>query len=304
MSRAFEELVRDSMKWQAAGIELPAGLAGRARRRHRRRRLAQFAAVAAGGAGAAAAVAAMLAVPAGGRVTGHPGEQTTAYVIRRVDGALASGDLVMRETVSLRDQFSYEDGSRSYQAVTWSYRADMSTLTFGARGQLQADDGTALVDGRPRPVSVDYIRRTWELSPAIAASGPAKPCTLAGFLAAGSGYGLASSSWPSLIRQELGCGRYQVAGSGVVDGVRTIKLTGSMVIENRIPSLVLRFVNTIFVDPATYLPVRVWEYAVPVASPRMHSVPSSADFRWLPATAASTSEALVTIPAGYQQVQG
>jgi hypothetical protein len=301
MSTAFEELVRDGMEWLTADVELPAGLAGRARRRHRRRRLAQFAAVAAGGAAAAAVLTGILVTPAAGRGTGQSGAQTTAYVIRRVDGALASGNLVMRESVSLRDLFSYVDGRRSYEYVIWSYRGDTSTKTFGARGQLQADDGTALVDGRLRSVQVDYVLRQWWLSP-DPASTPAKPCTLAGFLAAGSGYG--ASSWPSLIRQELVCGRYKLAGSAVVDGVNSIKITGAVIIRNSIPSLDLRIVNTIFVNPATYLPVRTWQDGMPVSSHREPSVPYSADLQWLPARAANISRAMVAIPAGFPQTRG
>jgi hypothetical protein len=301
MSTAFEELVRDSMEWLTADVELPAGLACRARRRHRWRRLAQFAAVAAGGAAAAAVVTAVLVAPAGGRDTRQSGEQTTAYVIRRVDGALASGNLVMRESFSLRDLFGYVDGRRSYEAVTWSYRGDTSGKTFGARGQLQADDGTALLDGRLRSVQVDYVLRQWSLSPELAIT-PAKPCTLAGFLAAGSGYGVVS--WPSLIRQELGCGRYKVEGSAVVDGVNTIKITGSVILRNSIASLDVKIVNTIFVSPVTYLPVRTWQDGMPVTGPRESSVPSLADIRWLPATAANISQAVVAIPAGFQQTRG
>jgi hypothetical protein len=302
MSTAFEELLRDSMERQTAGIGLPAGVAGRARRRHRRRRLARCAAAATLAAGTAAAAVAALVVPAGGHPVGHAADQTTAYLIRRVDGALASGNLVMRETISLRHDFGYEDGVRSYQTVIWSYRGEMSELTFGAGGRLQADNGTAVADGKLRSVEVDDIRGTWEFSPATAPSGPPKPCTLAGFLAAGSGYEVAD--WQSLLRRELRCGGYTVAGRAVVDGITTVKLTGSMVIDNRIASLDLRCVNTIFVDPATYLPVRVWQDGVPVTGPRISSVPSSADFRWLPATAANVAKALVTIPAGYRQVQG
>jgi hypothetical protein len=302
MSRAFEELVRDSMEWRAADIALPAGVASRARRRHRRRRLAQCAAAATLAGAAAAIASAALTVPAGVRTAGHPEDQTTAYVIRRVDGALASGNLVMRETFSLRDDFGYVDQFRSYQTVIWSYRGDTSQLTFGAHRKLLADDGTALADGKLRSVEVDYVLGTWEFPPATRAGGPPKPCTLAGFLAAGSGYDVAD--WQSLLRQELRCGGYKVAGSAVVDGIETVKLTGSAVIGNSIRYLDLRCVNTIFVDPATYLPVRIWQDAVPVTGPRVRSVPSSADLQWLPATAVNTGKAVVTIPAGFRQVQG
>jgi hypothetical protein len=300
MNTAFEELVRDSMKGLTAEVGLPPGLAARARRRHRRRRLAQFTTIAAGAAGVAAVVTAVLAAPGAGGVTGPSGDQTTAYVIRRVDSALASGNLVMRESVSMRGGFVYVDGRRSYEDVTWSYRGDTSSRTFGAGGQLQADDGTALVDGKLRSVQVDYVLRQWLLSPPSPASTPATPCSLAGFMAAGSGD--PTASWPALIRQELACGGYQVAGNAVVDGVRTIKITGSVVIK--IPVDDLRLFNTIFVNPATYLPVRTSQYAKPVAPPSKPSAPSVVDFRWLPATAANVRQALVTIPPGFPQVQG
>lgn len=297
MSTAFEELVRDSMEWLTADVEFPAGLAGRARRRHRRRRLAQFTAVAAGAAGVAAVVTAVLVAP--GPATGRSDDQTTAYVIGRVDSALASGNLVMRDSVSLRNDFAYMDGRRSYETVTWSYRGHTSLRTFGPGGQLQADDGTALVNGKVRSVQVDYVRRDWQLLPPGPASTPAQPCTLAGFLAAGNGD--PTPSWPSLIRQELACGSYQVTGRTVVDGVKAIKITGSVTIK--IPSDQLRLVNTIFVNLGTYLPVRISQYGKSVDHPSEASVPSSADFQWLPATTANIRQALVTIPPGYPQVQ-
>jgi hypothetical protein len=301
MSPAFEELVRDSMEWLTADVELPVGLAGRARRRHRRRRLTQLAVVAAGAAGAAAVAAVLVTGPAAGApgpASRRSGDQTTADIFQRVDSALASRNLVMWDSVSLRNDFDYIDGSRSYDTVTWAYRGDTSTRTFGAGGQLQADDGTAVVNGKLRSVQVDYIRHDWQLLPSGPASTPAKPCTVAGFMAAGND---PTPSWPSLIRQELACGSYRVTGRTVVDGIRTIKITGSATIK--IPSDHLRIVNTIFVNPATYLPVQISQYAKSVAHPNEASVPSSTEFQWLPATAANIPQTLVTIPPGYPQVQ-
>jgi hypothetical protein len=302
MSTAFEELVRDSMEWITADVELPVGLAGRARRRHRRRRLAQFAAVAVGAAGAAAVTALLVTGPvagAPGPASSRSGDQATADVIHRVDSALGSGNLVMWDSVSLRNEFAYMDARRSYQTVTWSYRADTSTRTFGTGGQLQADEGTALVNGTFRLVQVDYVRHDWQLLPPGPASTPARPCTLAGFLAAGND---PTTNWPSLIQQELACGSYRVTGHAFVDGVRTIKITGSATIK--VPSDQLRLVNTIFVNPATYLPVQISQYAKSVAHPSEPSFPLSTEFQWLPATAASIRQTLVTIPPGYPQVQG
>jgi hypothetical protein len=57
-------------------------------------------------------------------------------------------------------------------------------------------------------------------------------------------------------------------------------------------------VTIIWVDPATYLPVRLTtQWTRPVAS-----VPMRFDFRWLPLTSANLALLKVRIPRGYAQI--
>ena len=90
-----------------------------------------------------------------------------------------------------------------------------------------------------------------------------------------------TGDWPVFIRDELSCGRYQIAGRARVDGVSTLKVVqrgGSV---------------TLWVDPATYLPVRL------VAGTRQ---PIRTDSRWLPPTSTRLARLSLPIPAGFRQV--
>jgi hypothetical protein len=301
MSAGFEELVRDSMEWFTAEVAVPADVAGKARRHHRRRRLVQRAAIA---AGAAVVVAAVVITATGGRAAEHSGVRTAAYVVRRVEKALVGEKLVMRETRSLiaPGGADFFDGRLSYQAVTWSYRGHTSTETFGARGQLRADAGTGIIHGKLRVIQVDYLLRQWKLIPESFVSRPANPCMPRGFLEAASGS--FSTDWPSLIRRSLACGVYKVVGYAEIHGSRALKITGSLVLDERTPSDDNRTAVTLFVNPATDLPVRLSVVFGPASGRGTHSSQTSADFLWLPATAANVSHALVTIPAGYRHIAG
>ena len=94
MNTGFEELVRDSMEWFTEDLQVPADLAGQARRAHqRRRRLAGTAVVALGTAAVTAAAVIAATVPGTGGVTNA---QTTAYVIKRVQNALAAENFVIQ----------------------------------------------------------------------------------------------------------------------------------------------------------------------------------------------------------------
>jgi hypothetical protein len=86
--------------------------------------------------------------------------------------------------------------------------------------------------------------------------------------------------WPGFIRSQLACGAYTIVGHQVIDGIDAIKLAGST------PGWI-----TLWVDPATYLPIQVTDGAV------------QSEFQWLPASAANLAQLNVVVPAGFQQVQ-
>ena len=84
-----------------------------------------------------------------------------------------------------------------------------------------------------------------------------------------------------------------------VDGVNALKLVS--VQRSRLgPEKTLRSITTtIWVDPATYLPVRLTtQWTRPLVS-----VPMRLDFRWLPPTSANLALLTVRIPPGFTQVR-
>jgi hypothetical protein len=288
-----------SLSWLTAGARAPAGPADRARRR--RRQLVAFSAIAI--AIAAGAVTAAAVTAAAGGMAGHvrPGTsraQTTAYMVGHIENALANDNLVTRETTSLitGGGATFFDGRRSYQEVTWSYQGRRSTQIFGSHGQLQGVMGTGMADGKIQEIQVDYLLRQWELIPATPDSVPANACTLPGFLDVP---GNQSVDWPSLIRRTLACGGYKAAGEAEIDGAETLKITGQRTMT---PPFNIREVVTLFVSPSTYLPVRLTDAVLPTAGSRVSGTQTSADFQWLPPTAANSARASVTIPCGFQQI--
>jgi hypothetical protein len=308
MTTDVELLLREGLDRLTADARVPAGLVGRALVRRRRRRTATCAIVA-----AAAAVTAVVVVAATGgtagpaatraRATAGPGATgsalATAYVVRRVENALANDDRVMRQTQSVAPGSggsTFFDGQLSYQSVTWAYQGRNSTETFGAHGQLQATMGTGVVNGKLQGVQVDYIRHQWELIPGMLSAAPVSACSKADFLQVDD----PGTNWPSLIRQTLACGGYKMAGYAEIDGAKTVKVTGSRVFDVAPgPTGDITITITLFVSPVTYLPVRITQSA---AAPGAHGWPTSADIQWLLPTAANRARASVTVPCGYQRI--
>jgi hypothetical protein len=309
MNTDVELLLREGLDRLTAGAGVPGELAGRVLARRRRRRAAGYAIVAAAATVTAVVVVAATggtASPAGtarGRATAGPAATgsalATAYVVRRIENALANDDQVMRETMAVGpngESATFLDGRLSYEYITWAYRGRNSTETFGAHGQLQATMGTGIVNGKLQGVQVDYIRHQWELIPGMLSTAPVNACTKAGFLEATGDPG---TNWPSLIGRTLACGGYKIAGYAEIDGAETIKVTGSRVVDMGPASPSdITFTDTLFVSPFTYLPVRITQSA----TPGVHGSLTSADIQWLAPTVANRARASVTIPCGYQQI--
>ncbi len=283
---------------------------GRARAR---RALAVRAAVAGGTAAvtAAAVVAGMAGASKPPAATAPAAVQahTVAYVIQRVEEALAEKNMVIQTEIF----------NAPFPAIMqWSYGERFAEMQSGfmppaavkelpwAQGQESWGAGTATINGKLTYVQVDYRRHEWYVTPA---QGFQPDCsTNLEFVEYGSG----PVNWAAYIQQMLSCGVFTIAGHARVNGQETITITGSMTQPDfwfGTPRVAgngrgaLQVHATLYVDPATYLPVQVifrnWSQAV-VGRPLRGTVRE--DISVLPPTPGNVAKASVPIPAGFRTV--
>jgi hypothetical protein len=242
----------------------------------------------------AAAVAGLVAALLTGSPAVRPSGQvqTTAFVAR-VEHALASphqDDKVQYARTVLPPGTGTQLGvgvSRSGPGVGsppgvdvtvgWSYQGTSTTYGFTRSGRrVFATETATVADGKAvQEVAVIYGDATWWRA-TLRQPGGRPPSTPQ---VCGPGVRIGAGGWPAFIRYELGCGEFRMAGQRV-EGVETVKLTGSNG-------------TVLWVDPATYLPVRVIVGGLK---------PTQIDFRWLSPTAANLAQLSVRVPAGFRRV--
>lgn len=277
-----------------AGIErvpaqVPRGLASAAYRRYRRRR-AGARAIAAAATAAAAGVAAtvFLARPAA------PATPTTGYVVSHLTQAL---DAMPASTVVF-DRTTYTPpgtGPGSYPTDSWTSDGRMRQEIFTQAGRLVVDHGYVLTDDRHdrtqttlTTVAVEYQTKTWWRS---VGAGPrrrrSRPVTPTCDTTRPNTIAFNPSAMAAAIRLEVSCGTLKADGTATIDGVTAIKLDATM------PHMTM----TYWVNPATYLPVRITVTRGP-GIPAMQD-----DFQWLPPTAANLAKVNLPVPPpGFRQV--
>jgi hypothetical protein len=231
-----------------------------------------------------------------GRAAGVQQIRTTAYVITRVEHALSlsgsNNELGYARTVYPPGTIAEpaanvvhvlpEPGVSSPwsvgSTVRWSYQGTMSLSAFSPTGQRVFARGITPGHGKQTTVVVIYRDATWWRATGGAVpeqNGPA-PSSCGPDVTIGPG------GWPAFIREELSCGEYAADGRQRVDGMDAIKLTGD------------KGLDTLWVNPATYLPVR--------AIFTFGRLRTQTGFRWLPPTPANLARLSVRVPAGFRQV--
>jgi hypothetical protein len=295
MNTDVEDMLRQGMLRYTADLHAPAGMVREARRR-RGRRLAQRSVTA--GAALATCAAAVVAVVFVGLPGAHQNSSgptpsiDTAYVTKRVASALSGAGPaeIARMTVTS----SGPVGTRT--AKEWSYGDQWRSVVYSSPGQPVFDEGGA----SSTYTLVNYSTRTWARQRGVAGqAGPASQQTGCVRAAAAlsllfrPGIGLSAGSPPAsvvqLLRTAISCGTLTEAGQQRVDGIEATKLTsssGSLISE------------TIWVNPTTYLPVRVVIRAAAGSSVTQQA----ADITWLKPTARNQAALTVSIPAGFRQV--
>jgi hypothetical protein len=325
------ELLQEGLGRLTAGVRIPADLLGKACVRQRRRKLARRAVLA--GATAAVTAAALVAVSAGGTPArtpagshqaqpsggGPPGvasgagrAHTVAYVIRRVERALAGQHLVFvgHTTSTWGPSITWAFGPRhrwvEFTGSGCGHALPSGECTHRGRSEPYLAQGTALIGGKLTGVYVTFFDRKWSLVPAPA---PASACSVTGALEMG-GPPVPTNHWADFINATLACGAAHVAGHSWIGGIETTKITGSQVAVKLSPGYGqavhqkrARVRWALYVNPRTYLPVRIYGSTQTFGGPVGGTLVSSVtDVRWLPPTAANIAQALVTIPAGFHHV--
>lgn len=264
--------------------------------------------------GAATIVIVLVAVvtqvmkPATQATPAAPDAGLTGDVIARTSQALAAaqrGAVEVTRTTMRHGMFQTANADAPVPALTsWYYRGRSRWEGFSTTGSPVFDNNemAVRVAGRPQyaGTAVNYSSRTWwhgipdpdnpyhypgRPQPRPSCRTPFAP----GIMAGG-----APGDEATAIREAWSCGQIRAAGQETVGGVNAIKLVSA----RPIPGLTKGHF-TLWVDPATYLPVRTrWDWAAGEGKPGS----ILADFQWLPATAANRAALNVPVPAGFRQV--
>ena len=305
MNGNIEDLLREGLDRLTVDADVPAGIAGKARAHRRRRKIAARTALACGTAVVIAAAVLVAARPGRGAPTTVQA-RTTAYVIWRMKNAIAEKNMV------IQTEYTF---SPAFPSITqWTYHKNERSVQSGylhvagvpwAQGHVYWVDGTTIVNGKRTYIEADYRHHEWYRSPQ--------------FLVLPNGCQHSSldlaefnvTNWATFVPQTLSCGQLQVAGHAWINGKRVIKIIGSMT-EPHWWSFAhgkgegrgaLKVYATLYVDPSTYLPVRViwsnwthWRDGKP-----LHGTVTE-EIRALPSTRSNVAKATITIPAGFRQV--
>jgi hypothetical protein len=271
--------------------------------------------LAAGTAAACAAITAALVAMTGGAApstsTGGAQARTTAYVIKRVENALAGTGLVFhgRTSSDVGPSSTWVYGSRNrfeeYSPNCGHLKPNGECTGHGGSVPFLAE-GTAFIGGQLTGVYVTYFDHRWSRERLYPATGA---CSTTDRLGMG-GPPPVTGQWQAFIQTTLACGAATVTGHVRVDGVETTKITGLPVtvrlsrgMAGSVGEKWARVRWALYVNPTTYLPVRTYGSTQTFGGPEPSFLSwSVTDVQWLPPTAANIAKALVTIPHGYRQV--
>jgi hypothetical protein len=181
------------------------------------------------------------------------------------------------------------------RTVVWWYRGHNRMAGLTAGGRLEFDTGITAATGAAAGhfTLVDYPARTWlrNLGDGGTGSGPGPSCwnPIAPLSSVAAPPGL----WVAMVRKALSCRELRLDGRQWIDGVHAIKIVAESRLEKVLRDFA-RFHGTLWVDPATYLPVMVkWTWP---------NGELAGSFHWLPPTRANLSALSVPIPRGFRPV--
>jgi hypothetical protein len=300
MNTDVEELLRDGMDRFTAGVRAPGGLARAAARGHRRRVALRAALVSATATVSAAAAVIAMVVVADAR-TSRGAAQMVADLTSKVRQAVANDNLV----------YVGQTSANYGPSTAWAYGRQSRWVEYNTagddHGQIYSVEGTALVGGKLMNAYVIYPDRKYSLSRQLLTQESA--CTTTGALEMG-GPAVVGVNWKSFVDEMLACGAASVTAHVRVDGAETTKITGKPVTV-RLSAPYSKVIHAkwdtvrwaLYVNPATYLPVRIEGSGKTYGGSAGTYVSAGVtDVRWLPPTKANIAQTMVTIPPGFRRV--
>ena len=287
MSTDFEERLRADMR--RVQVRPRPGLAREAHRRYARsRRRTAFAVAATGTAAAVAGATAGFALTARTADTGPI--ETTASVVSHVSAALAATDAIGNTTAQYSGPGA--TGVSFDRVVEWEFGDQTRQLFESSAGQPIVDNSARPEDGRGEIISVHYPDRDW-MSVTVPSSELPRPSGGHNRCEDNFFGQNTAADWRQIIAAGLKCGMFTVAGRQWVDGVDAIKLTGHNTAAG----------TTIWVDPSSYLPVRLTaQLQLYAGGNEKQNATLTIGFRWLPPTRANLKELTAPIPKGFRKV--
>ena len=258
---------------------------------------------------AAAAATALAAGAVALRAIGVPGAvhnvadgptDRASYVVKRVGSALRAAEAgeIAQMTVTTHGAALPGGTTVTTTSEEWSRGDQWRSVTNSPAGDRVYDEGSSTAS---LYTLVSYLTRTWARQPGLGrpaapVSGPASCESVVAALPLlfqpglpGSGLSAASPLTVARdLRAAVSCGTLAVAGRQRVDGIEAIPLASSR------ESLIS---ETIWVSPATYLPVRV---VLRPASTKRGLL--TADITWQPLTAQNLAKLTVPVPTGFRRV--
>jgi hypothetical protein len=266
-----------------------------------RRRLAVrcVAALAATALAAGAVALRVMGVPEAEHSSADNQADRASYVVRRVSTALRAADLgdIAQLTVTTQDSARAGGPVARTTSREWSRGDQWRAVTYSSAGHPVYGEGWSTAS---RYTLVSYLTRTWARQPgtdraAAQASGAghcgpaatALPLLFQPGLPVGDSAASSPLTVAGKLRAAVSCGSLAAAGRQRIDGIEAIRLTSG-------PAS--RIAETVWINPATYLPVRV------VIRPALTKPELlTADITWLPPTAQHLARLAVPVPAGFRR---
>jgi hypothetical protein len=284
MNPQFAEQLRNSMERFTEHVEMPPGLARSAGRRWHKRRLMTRAAVA---ATTAVVAGATVAIAAAGS-SGNAPSQSYAYVVSRVENALATVGNADYIAFSRSITTSHSPDFPSGTDLTWYTRDRFNHIAYTSSGRPYFSLTVTRVPGGLQMVTVQYEHRFVGYQDELMGARTARDCgTAAAVLSTVEVNPGDMTNWPATIRALLGCHVLKVAGhqrAGRTDLIRFVQAQAD-------------YPMTLLVNPSTFLPSRM----VVTSSQPGQAWTTTTEFGSLPPTRANLAHLSAPIPAGFTQ---